>query len=114
MSHKPPLQAVAQFQLSSLKPGGRKIDITAIVVPKVTCDLPMSPVSFQMDWTHLQELSLADPGFTQPGWIDIYYLEHSRGLFPLQLKDHARPLVEWPPMALTRPLSLACAIKFIF
>ena len=36
MSHKPPLQAVAQFQLSSLQPGGRKVDVTAIVVPKVT------------------------------------------------------------------------------
>ena len=71
MSHKPPLQAVAQFQLSSLQPGGRKVDITAIVVPKVTCDLPMSPISFQLDWTHLSKLPLADPGFAQPGRIDI-------------------------------------------
>ena len=71
MSHKPCLQAVAQFWLSSVKPGGRKIDVTAIIVPKVTCDLPMSPINFRMDWTHLSDLTLADPGFTQPGRIDI-------------------------------------------
>ena len=71
MSHKPPLQVIAQFQLSSLQPGERKIDVTAIVVPKVTCDLPMSPITFRMDWTHLSDLPLADPGFTQPGRIDI-------------------------------------------
>ena len=71
MSHKPPLQSVVQFQLSSLHPGGRKINVTAIVVPKVTCDLPMSPITFRMNWTHLSELPLADPGFTQPGRIDV-------------------------------------------
>ena len=71
MSHKPPLQSVTQFQLSSIQPSGRKIDVAAIVVPKVTCDLPMSPVIFQMDWKHFSDLPLADPGFNQPGRIDI-------------------------------------------
>ena len=71
MSHKPPLQSVAQFQLSSLQPGGRKVNVTAIVVPKITCDLQMSPITFRMDWTHLSDLPLADPGFTQPGRIDV-------------------------------------------
>ena len=61
------LQSVAQFQLSSLQPGGRKVNVTAIVVPKITCGLPMSPITFRMDWTHLSDLPLADPGFTQPG-----------------------------------------------
>ena len=71
ISHKPPLQSVVQFQISSIQPGGRNIDIIAIVVPRVTCDLPMSPITFQTDWTHLTDLPLADPGFTQPGRIDI-------------------------------------------
>ena len=31
----------------------------------------MSPISFQLDWTHLSKLPLADPGFAQPGRIDI-------------------------------------------
>ena len=51
ISHKPPIQSVTRFQLSSLQPSGRKIDITAVVVPKVTCDLPLKPVTFEISWT---------------------------------------------------------------
>ena len=40
----------------------------AVVVPKVTCDLPLAPVPFQMNWKHLADL---DPGFGQPGHIDM-------------------------------------------
>ena len=71
MSHKPPIQSVTHFQLSSLQPSGRKIDVTAVVVPKVTCDLPMKPVTFEISWIHLSDLPLADPGFGQPTRIDI-------------------------------------------
>ena len=52
ISHKPPLQSVTSFQLSSLQFSGKKIDVTAIVVPKVTCDLPMKPVTYELGWTH--------------------------------------------------------------
>ena len=71
MSHKPPIQSVTRFQLSSLQPSGRKIDVTAVVVPKVTCDLPMKPVTFEISWIHLSDLPLANPGFGQPSRIDI-------------------------------------------
>ena len=47
------------------------MNITAVVVPKVTCDLPLAPVPFQLDWKHLSDLPLADPGFGQPGRIDL-------------------------------------------
>ena len=40
----------------------------AVVVPKVTCDLPLAPVPFQLNWKHLADL---DPGFGQPGRIDM-------------------------------------------
>ena len=71
ISTKLPIQSVTHFQLSSLQPSGRKIDVTAVIVPKVTCDLPMKPVTFEMGWTHLSDLPLADPGFGQPGRVDI-------------------------------------------
>jgi len=45
--HNPPIQSVTRFQLSSLQPSGRKIDVTAVVVPKVTCDLPLKPVTLK-------------------------------------------------------------------
>ena len=61
------------FQLQNLAvgPNKRKIGITAIVVPKVTCDLPLAPVPFQLNWEHLADLTLADPGFGQSGRIDM-------------------------------------------
>lgn len=71
LSHKPPIQSITRFQLSSLQGSEGKIDVTAVVVPKVTCDLPMTPVTFEMRWTHLSDLPLADPGFGQPGRVDI-------------------------------------------
>ena len=70
-SPKSPIQSVASFQVSAAKPDGRKIDLTAIVVPKVTCDLPLYPVPLNLEWKHVADLPLADPGFGQPGRIDI-------------------------------------------
>ena len=49
----------------------RKFNITAIVVPRVTCDLPVHPVSFGSTWNHLKDLPLADPSFGRPGRIDL-------------------------------------------
>ena len=46
-------------------------NITAIVVPRVTCNLPVHPVSFGSTWTHLNDLPLTDPHFGTPGRIDI-------------------------------------------
>ena len=56
------------FQISAVGSNKRKIGITAVVVPKVTCDLPLAPVPFQLNWKHLADL---DPGFGQPGRIDM-------------------------------------------
>ena len=47
------------------------MNITAIVVPKVTCDLPIHPVPFNSKWNHLRDLALADPEFGTPGRIDV-------------------------------------------
>ena len=42
MSHKAPIQSISNFKISAVKPASRKIDVTAVVVPRVTCDLPLS------------------------------------------------------------------------
>ena len=68
---KSPIQSIASLQISAARPDGRKIDLTAIVVPRVTCDLPLYPVPLGLDWKHVTDLSLADPQFGQPGRIDI-------------------------------------------
>ena len=69
LSHKPPLQSVATFQLCTQS--GGQIDVTAVIVPKVTCDLPTAPIAYDLNWTHLSDIPLADPGFGQPSRIDI-------------------------------------------
>ena len=53
LSHKSPLQAVTTFTIIPIYPSDKKIDVTAVVVPQVTCDLPFHPVSLQIEWNHL-------------------------------------------------------------
>ena len=45
--------------------------MNAVVVPRVTCDLPLQPIPFKTEWSHLTDLTLADPDFGRPGRIDI-------------------------------------------
>jgi hypothetical protein len=71
ISHKAPIQSITNFQISPVRHGRKRIVVTAVVVLKVTCDLPLCPVSFDLQWKHISDLPLADPGFTQPGRIDL-------------------------------------------
>ena len=41
------------------------------MVPRVTSDLPLNPISLKPDWTHLKNISLPDPQFDTPGRIDL-------------------------------------------
>lgn len=71
MSHKSPLQSVSTFEISSLYSPTMKYTLTAIIVPRVTCDLPLQPVHGSSQWSHLSDLALADPDFGMPGRIDL-------------------------------------------
>ena len=71
ISHKSPIQSIATFNISAVRSSSKKIGVTAVIVPRVTCDLPLHPISFDLKWNHLSNLQLADPMFGQPGKIDI-------------------------------------------
>lgn len=45
--------------------------MSALVVSRVTCDLPTSPVPYNTNWHHLDRVPLADPEFGVPSRIDI-------------------------------------------
>ena len=47
--------------------------MTATVVPRVTCDLPLQPVYNGSNWNHISNLSLTDPDFGTPGRIDLLF-----------------------------------------
>ena len=70
-SPRNPIQSVASLQITPLYGGSKDINLTAIVLPKITCDLPVSPVPFVSSWSHISDLILADPAFRLPGRIDI-------------------------------------------
>ena len=65
------VQSIANLQISSTYSNGKKFDLTAIVLPRITCDLPVSPVPFDLTWNHLSGLPLADPAFGEPQRVDI-------------------------------------------
>ena len=66
-----PVRSVTNFQVSSIHSNGRRLNLTAVVLPKVTCNLPVIPVSFDPAWTHLSGLPLADPTFGEPRHVDL-------------------------------------------
>ena len=70
LSHGYPSQSTTSFSISS-RLSEKKINVTAIVVQRVTCDLPLYPVPFDVKWKHLTDLQLADPMFGHPGRIDV-------------------------------------------
>ena len=70
-SQESPTLTLSKFVITSVQEQRMEIDVTAIIMPRVTCDLPLQPILFKPEWTHLSDLSLADPNFGQPGRIDI-------------------------------------------
>lgn len=49
----------------------KKLATSGVIVPQVTCDLPLHPIPINHGWNHLFDLQLADPDFRQPGRIDL-------------------------------------------
>ena len=71
LSHNSSKQSLTSFSISPVTSCQLKVSMTAVVVLKVTCDLPFSPIPFKAGWDHLSDLELTDPGFGQPGRIDL-------------------------------------------
>lgn len=49
----PNLQFISNFQTSAAHHNGRKIDLTAAVLPMLTCDLPVCPAPFELTWEYV-------------------------------------------------------------
>ena len=52
-SPRSPIQSVASLRITPLYGSNKEINLTAIVLLKVTCDLPVSPVPFDSSWSHV-------------------------------------------------------------
>ena len=71
MSHRTFSQSVVNFRVAHTTSRGKSFEVQAIVLPKVTSELPHQPVAFDKRWTHLSGIQLADPDFGSPGHVDI-------------------------------------------
>ena len=71
MAHSANTQSLATFNIAPSHNVDNKINVTAIVLPRITCNLPVSRIPFDPSWKHLLTLPLADPTFGIPGRIDI-------------------------------------------
>ena len=71
LTHNSSMQSITNFTVSPVLFPDKKFDVTAVVVPRVTCNLPIESIHFDPTWNHLSGLHLADPRFASPGRIDL-------------------------------------------
>lgn len=71
MSDHSPLRSIAHVRISPVHDESVQISVPAVVIPRVTCDLPLQPINRKSSWTHLSGIQLADPEFGQPDKIDL-------------------------------------------
>ncbi len=64
-------QSIVDFSVCSTHPPPRTIGVSTVVVPRVTCDLPLHLVPFDSKWNHLNDVRLTDSRFERPGRIDL-------------------------------------------
>lgn len=60
-----------QFSISSANTLGERHVVNAFIVPQITGDLPMHPITPKQSWSHLDGLQLTDPDYDKPGGIDM-------------------------------------------
>ena len=64
-------RSLTSFKIAPFHTPSRQLNVSAIIIPRVTCDLPSYPVSLHHGLEHIKGLRLADPEFGQPGKIDV-------------------------------------------
>ena len=90
ISHQSLSQSVVHFSVAPVWSVGMAHEIEAMVLPKVTSDLPLHPVPLDGRWQYLWGLQLADPECGSPGNIEVLLgadvfsdvLLHGRGSGP--------------------------------
>ena len=64
-------RGTVRFSVTRVGQQGKVLNIEALILPKLTSDLPSHPVPFDSKWRHLLNLTLADPYFGTPGSVDV-------------------------------------------
>ena len=65
------LQSLNTLTILPILSPAETLQLSALVVPRITCDLPTQPIHFDTLWNHLTGLHLDNPDFGEPRRIDI-------------------------------------------
>ena len=73
LTHSSSSHAITTFHVSPMMCPTKYFEVSAIIIPKVTCNLPVCPLPSASEpvWQHLKGLQLADPNFGTPSDIDV-------------------------------------------
>ena len=71
LAHGSPSHFVTNFRVSPCSNFKKSFDVSAIILPQVTCDLPTHPITADCTWSHLEGLQLADPDFGHSCAVDV-------------------------------------------
>ena len=64
-------QGIVQFGVASISHIDEHMPVEAVVLPRITTELPVQHIPFDGKWRHLKGLHLADPDFSIPGSVDL-------------------------------------------
>ena len=64
-------EGMVSFHVGHAGCKNQRIPVDAVILSKVTADLPVQPVRPNKRWKHISKLQLADPDFGTPGRIDL-------------------------------------------
>ena len=64
-------RGIVHFGVTQVNGKGKSLNVDAIVLPKITSNVPTQPVTLDPKWNHLLRIQLADPEFGKPGSIDV-------------------------------------------
>lgn len=64
-------KGLVDIDVTDARQSGKVHSVQALVLTKITSNTPACPVLENRDWTHLTDLSLADPDYGTPGSVDL-------------------------------------------
>ena len=64
-------RGIVSFEITNSQGTCKVIPVEAIVMQRITTDIPTQPIPRDRGWKHLNGLHLADPDFGKPGRIDL-------------------------------------------
>ena len=65
------MHGTVQCGITHVGQQGKVLNIQALVLPRITLDLPSHPVPFNNKWKHLLNLTLADLDLGTSGSVDL-------------------------------------------